>query len=171
MKTKQCRNCGETKSLDDFHKDGKKSSKDGRHSYCKTCSIEKAKAAYRRQTPERKAELKQQALEKKRAMYEICNTIKDKHGCQKCPEKDPCCLDFHHLDPSDKDKEVSWLAAHKNYQRMIDEINKCVVVCTNCHRKIHAGKLNTEGLLPCEEEYDPKWMVHKRRPHGVTGST
>jgi hypothetical protein len=55
----------------------------------------------------------------------------------KCME----ALDFHHLHPEDKDhslydsnRKIQWdLKIHK------DEIDKCILVCANCHREIHSG--------------------------------
>lgn len=62
-------------------------------------------------------------------------------GCSMCDEKEPCCLDFHHT--RDKDIIVSKMLGMSD-QRVIDEISKCVVLCANCHRKIHAGILILE---------------------------
>lgn len=57
-------------------------------------------------------------------------------GCVLCLEADPVCLDFHHL--SDKDRTISSMLG-MNDARVKAEIAKCVVVCSNCHRKIHAN--------------------------------
>jgi hypothetical protein len=59
--------------------------------------------------------------------------------CEICGENDPVCLDFHHRDAKLKDfsianiKAVGW-----GKDRVLLEIQKCMVVCANCHRKIHA---------------------------------
>ena len=61
-----------------------------------------------------------------------------KNGCIKCGVKDPVVLDFHHVDPTDKSFTIS-----QGVQRMydegmiIEEIRKCVLLCSNCHRKEH----------------------------------
>jgi hypothetical protein len=56
-------------------------------------------------------------------------------GCQKCPEKDPCCLDFHHVDGV-KEGTISnrktW-----SLKKLEAEMDKCKVFCANCHRKEH----------------------------------
>ena len=57
-------------------------------------------------------------------------------GCRLCPEKDPICLDFHHL--HSKDKPISTMHG-MNEQRVREEMSKCVILCSNCHRKVHAG--------------------------------
>ena len=57
-------------------------------------------------------------------------------GCVKCGEKEQVCLDFHHL--GDKDRTIAQMRGMGD-DRVREEISKCVVVCSNCHRKIHAG--------------------------------
>ena len=61
-----------------------------------------------------------------------------KVGCALCSEKTPVALDFHHLDPTKKDNEVRRCSTQKKAR---EEIAKCVVLCANCHRKVHAGLL------------------------------
>ena len=58
--------------------------------------------------------------------------------CVLCGEKEPVSLDFHHLDPKAKDGAV---ARQPSIARVLAEIAKCVVLCANCHRKVHAGLL------------------------------
>lgn len=58
--------------------------------------------------------------------------------CTKCPESDPRCLDFHHEDP--KQKSVSIARIHRmgwSLEKVQKEIDKCIVLCSNCHRKEH----------------------------------
>lgn len=44
-------------------------------------------------------------------------------------------LDFHHLNP----KEKEGLKAHWSFEKNRKELDKCVLVCVRCHREIHAG--------------------------------
>ncbi len=60
-------------------------------------------------------------------------------GCALCNEKDSSCLDFHHL--GDKDRTISQMRG-MNDDRVKAEISKCVILCSNCHRKLHAGKIS-----------------------------
>jgi hypothetical protein len=62
---------------------------------------------------------------------------KHEHGCTYCDENDPCCLDLHHTDSNQKENEVSNLMG-RSFEGWLREANKCIVVCANCHRKIHA---------------------------------
>ena len=59
-------------------------------------------------------------------------------GCTQCGESTPVCLDFHHV--GDKDMEVSKMWG-MNDERVRKEIEKCILLCSNCHRKVHAGIL------------------------------
>lgn len=71
---------------------------------------------------------------------EIKQFIKDykiQHGCKACDEKEPCCIDFHHTD-SNKEKDVSRLK-NTSLSKVKAEIGKCITLCSNCHRKLHAG--------------------------------
>ena len=54
-------------------------------------------------------------------------------------EADPLCLDFHHTDAADKEATVSELVNGQNSLPVIvAEMQKCIVLCANCHRKLHA---------------------------------
>jgi len=76
-------------------------------------------------------------------MKEFVLADKLSKGCAKCDEKEPCCLDYHH---TGDDKEVAIATALNQgwgKVRMQKEIDKCILVCANCHRKIHAGLIET----------------------------
>lgn len=63
-------------------------------------------------------------------------------GCKVCGERSHCCLSAHHLNPAEKifsiAAAISW---GRNPDELKAELAKCVCVCENCHRKIHAGEL------------------------------
>ena len=63
---------------------------------------------------------------------------KSKQKCSRCPENHPSCLEFHHRDPSKKDFNISqgWRLNY-SWDRLMLEIEKCEILCANCHRKIH----------------------------------
>ena len=54
-------------------------------------------------------------------------------------------LEFHHLNPQEKDFSISSAKFTKFDNRIIEELNKCALVCRNCHAEIHAGVID---LLP-----------------------
>ena len=53
-------------------------------------------------------------------------------------------LDFHHLDPAQKDFAISNSNIYKNLDKLKKELDKCILVCANCHREIHGGLVNIE---------------------------
>lgn len=66
-----------------------------------------------------------------------------KKPCILCGESEMICIDFHHL--KDKRDNVSAVHNYGSIKRAEEEIKKCVCLCANCHRKLHAGlvTLNT----------------------------
>ena len=66
--------------------------------------------------------------------------------CGKCGESDPICLDFHHIDPSKKEHNIGHLYSNSASKELVlREVSKCIVLCSNCHRKEHA-RLKEEKL-------------------------
>lgn len=65
---------------------------------------------------------------------EIENKAKTK--CSMCGESAKCCLEFHHT--IDKKYTISQAVKTVPTDLFIEEINKCIVLCANCHRKLHA---------------------------------
>jgi len=61
--------------------------------------------------------------------------IKKRSCCAICGENHPSCLEFHHVD--NKKCEISNMLAKYTEEEIMEEISKCIIVCTNCHRKIH----------------------------------
>lgn len=59
-------------------------------------------------------------------------------SCIECGENHPAALDFHHKNPKKTDKKVNELVSDGHTKHRIQaEIDKCVVLCSNCHRKHH----------------------------------
>lgn len=46
-------------------------------------------------------------------------------------------LDFHHPDPQGKIFSIS--KAMTSWKRILPELNKCILLCANCHREVHEG--------------------------------
>ena len=66
--------------------------------------------------------------------------VAKRDGCKYCDECAPCCLDFHHV--AGKDFTIGAINRRGwAVERLEREIRKCTVVCSNCHRKLHAGLL------------------------------
>ena len=47
---------------------------------------------------------------------------------------------FHHIDPNEKELGFGGLRANpQNWNKTVQELKKCILVCHNCHSEIHAG--------------------------------
>jgi hypothetical protein len=132
---KRCNRCGNDKPLSEFYQYGKKTL-----TPCKACKSEQNKRWKKTEAGQRK---KKRDLEKARlerlmvklwALQQLGIT-----KCLKCPEDNPICLDFHHIEK--KDKEVARLFYESKKDELLVEAKKCVVLCANCHRKEHAAKI------------------------------
>lgn len=115
-----CTGCKEIKPLTDFYpviKHGKKVP----WSYCRLCS--------RKQGSYARSELKLVAVEYKGGKCSNC-------GYFRCVN----ALDFHHVDPSSKEHEINILIKNRvQFDSLKKELDKCVLLCSNCHREHHAG--------------------------------
>lgn len=61
--------------------------------------------------------------------------------CQICGyNKCNSALEFHHIEPQQKDFSIS--GGTKSFENLKPEVDKCILVCANCHREIHAGLIN-----------------------------
>lgn len=65
------------------------------------------------------------------------NDFKSSLKCILCGENHPSTIQFHHLDPSTKDFGISSSFLTKSNARIKKELEKCVVLCANCHFKEH----------------------------------
>lgn len=133
---KKCSTCKETKPLSEFHKNAAR--KTGHEYNCKDC-FRACSAAYYEKN---KQKVKEYTLERKRNGYQQLREYKADCGCALCDEKEAICLDFHHIKSEEKEHSISNMVADgKSMSKIMKEIEKCVVVCSNCHKKIHAGIL------------------------------
>lgn len=77
------------------------------------------------QTNARRHAIKQQAIE-------ILGS-----KCMKCGEDKTYMLDCHHMNVQEKEKNVSQLLTHVKIEAFFLEIQKCILLCANCHREFH----------------------------------
>lgn len=117
METKICTKCGKKLPVDQFNWRNK--AKGTRRSECKFCH-----SSY----------MKQKYQEKKEEIQEI----KSECRCVKCGDSRGYVLDFHHINPDEKENTIARMTSN-NYQldKVYDEIKKCIVLCANCHREFH----------------------------------
>lgn len=86
--------------------------------YCKTCS-------------------NTQAIDRSRLFKEKCIKYKG-NSCSRCGyNKYIGALEFHHLDPTQKDFSISKVKAWRFDDAIKKELDKCIVLCSNCHKEVH----------------------------------
>jgi len=72
------------------------------------------------------------------------------HGCGR--DGAPSLFEFHHWSAVEKDFGVSD-GVPRTWARTVAELAKCVMLCANCHREVHAGVRELdEGLLGLAED-------------------
>lgn len=81
--------------------------------------------------------------ERKQKLLKWFYAYKEKQKCLLCCENESVCLEFHHWNPINKRFAIG-TAISKNYsiksiKREIEE--NCIVLCSNCHKRLHAHKL------------------------------
>ena len=63
--------------------------------------------------------------------------IKLENGCSKCGyKKSSRALDFHHINSKTKKFTIGACIINYKFQTLLQEIDKCIVLCSNCHREL-----------------------------------
>ena len=76
--------------------------------------------------------------------------------CQVCGyNKSFSALEFHHLDPNEKEIGLSSIRGNpQGWSKIIIELRKCILVCSNCHKEIHDGTTEIpESFSKFDESY------------------
>src|SRR4051794_14200211 len=92
--------------------------------------------------------MRKQALALERTTYLI--EYFATHPCADCGETDPTVLEFDHL--RDKSFNIGSALPYRNWQTVLDEIEKCEVVCANCHRRRTMRRMGALRTLLAEAE-------------------
>lgn len=130
---KCCSICKTEKPESEFNKNKYRS--DGLQTICRSCSQKRSKKYYKENKEKHKSVIFKRNKSIIKRNTEYVNKIK-LNGCVYCEEKEPCCIDFHHI--KGKKYPISRLVKQGYSIETIDkEIEKCILVCSNCHRKIH----------------------------------
>lgn len=130
--TKICTKCNRELPLENFR--WKNKSEGRKHAQCKECQSAQERERYRNDLT-RREKLFEIAKNQREKNFLLIEEVKSQ-GCVKCGEKRICSLDFHHIDPTLKTDNINHLRTC-GYETLKKEIDKCVVLCANCHREFH----------------------------------
>ncbi len=142
---KVCTKCGESKSESEYFIRSKKTGH--LHAQCKTCYKSHRTSyytehyklygeTYRQRAIVRRANIKTTMRAK------MLDYLKDK-SCVICGENDIRTFEFDHLDPKTKSFSITRGINHgPTWEVVMSEINKCRILCANCHKKHTASQQN-----------------------------
>lgn len=107
-------------------------SKDGLTVWCKPCLADYERERYHNGDRVRKIRNRNTQVERTRQKYWdfLCSSV-----CDNCGNSDPEVLECDHREPSEKSFNVSEMIWYYSWSRIKSEIDKCDILCANCHRK------------------------------------
>ena len=84
------------------------------------------------------------SVRKRLKMKALWVAEKKSEPCTDCGNTyDPVCMDYHHLDETDKKWSIAFMVnGDWSKKRIQEEIDKCVLLCSNCHRLRHKDDLH-----------------------------
>lgn len=88
----------------------------------------------------RRKKIRQLAIEYKGGKCSLC-------GYEKCLR----ALEFHHLESDEKDFGISAKGYTRSWDSVKQELDKCILVCANCHREVHEGTTQLPQVIEVEE--------------------
>jgi hypothetical protein len=137
---KTCIVCKQEKSISEFNKN--KNHEDGLSKFCRECCKASNKKYY--ESNKRKSHDRRNELRKKQRV--LCKKLiwdyLEGHPCIDCGETDPVVLEFDHVNGIKSYNICNMRAQGYSLVTLMDEINKCVVRCANCHRRKTAKEQN-----------------------------
>jgi len=128
---KQCSRCKEERPVSLFQKHSYRNSL---QSWCKLCKNKFAKEHYKKNKEKRDKQMVYRIrLNKQKAIEYLGGKCLDCNGVFH-----PSVYDFHHRNPEEKEIGPQKLM-HRSWNKITKEIDKCDLLCSNCHRIRHNG--------------------------------
>lgn len=88
-----------------------------------------------------------EAVQRRRDKVKLMSIAYKGGKCQCCGyNKYVGALEFHHINSEEKDFGISAKGYTRSWERVKEELDKCILVCANCHREIHGN------IIPCPTE-------------------
>lgn len=133
---KICPKCETEKEDIEFYES--KTQHDKLQTYCIICSNKRRSKYY---LEHRDREIEKRILREKKNL-EWYQGYKKTLKCSNCPESRWYTLDFHHTG-DDKEYNIGAMARKVSLETLQKEIDKCIVLCSNCHREHHHNERTT----------------------------
>lgn len=143
---KSCNKCLKEKPLSEFSKN--KTRKDWHSNWCKECKRDYTRSHYLKNKDSYIKSKKQMKKCARKFMFDYLS----KSSCKICWHSNPISLEFHHIDPSNKKYTVSCMQTN-SVETIASEIDKCVVLCSNCHACVTAKENNWYKDIEWIEEF------------------
>lgn len=142
---KICTICKEEKDILLFNKN--KAKKDGYNNLCKHCSTARSRKYYSENKEHHKQLIRRKKEKYKRFAQKYIRELKESTPCVDCGSYYPwCVMDFDHQ--RDKIKNISDMTGKgAPINKLKAEIEKCEIVCSNCHRIRTFKHLITDNVL------------------------
>lgn len=99
---------------------------------------------YERNKENERIKAKERQSTRRKEFRDWFNLYKKNLKCEKCGFNHPAALDFHHLNSKEKEFNISQLKRFGNKEKLLKEIEKCMVLCSNCHRIHHFDEQSDE---------------------------
>ena len=103
----------------------------------------KQKESQRKYYLANKEKARENVRRRRKEYKEWYRDLKSQMKCEECSENHISTLDFHHKDGNSKEDRVSQMVMQLfPKKRILAEIDKCIVLCANCHRKLHWNEID-----------------------------
>ncbi len=133
METQICNHCKEEKVIKAFN--WRRKDLGIRQRTCRACQRQQQRNWYKKNKEIHISNMVEQRLQKLSAGHEFVWQYLSTHSCVECKEGDPIVLEFDHV-KGRKRAIISRLVRNGHSIEVIQkEIEKCEVVCANCHRR------------------------------------
>lgn len=138
-----CIKCGNKKSESEFYIKDLKTKR--LHAQCKECYAIQRKKTYAKHYEKYRDQYRLRARLRRASLRTIFHdnmlAFLDDKSCVICNEQDVRVLEFDHIDPQQKSYSVSQaVRLGKTWDEVKQEIDKCRILCSNCHKKHTAAQ-------------------------------
>lgn len=130
---KTCTKCNKKKIPEEFRKRSK--NYDGLSCWCNECFREYERNKWKSSKDRResnKTKNKERILRNRQFIFDWLK----RYPCETCGEKDPIVLQFDHINKNEKSHNISeMIHAGFSIEKIKEEVQKCQVLCANCHAR------------------------------------